>query len=250
MLTAYTGPCTITTANTVIDSKTISNCPTLAIQASNVVIRNSRLINVDLNNDFGPNFSFTITDSVVSNGAREQCNCIGTHDFTALRVEVVGGNRSMYCEARCTIQDSWLHGQQLQGAQHGSGLREEQFTTATHNVLVCDFPIVDDNTSLGCSADLTGYADFAPIHDNTIRRNLFLASITSSFCAYGGASGPKPFSNDPLNATNQKFIENVFQRGANGNCGYYGPITDFAVGRTGNVWSGNVWDNGGTVNPG
>jgi hypothetical protein len=102
---------------------------------------------------------------------------------------------------------------------------------------------------LGCSADLTGYPDFAPIKNNTIRRNLFLASPTDSFCAYGGATSGKPFSSDPTNATNQVFTENVFQRGANGKCGAFGPITDFATGRTGNVWSGNVWDNGGVVSP-
>lgn len=246
VLTAYTGPCTITAAGTVIDSKTVT-CATLLIRAPGVVIRNSKLVGVDLNDEASGNASFTITDSTISNGAREQCNCLGAHDFTATRVEIIGGNRSAYCIARCTIVDSWLHGQQLQGAQHGSGLREEAFTTARHNVLVCDYPNTNDTTGLGCSADLTGYPDFAPIHNNTIARNLFLASITSSVCAYGGATSGKPFSNDPLNATNQKFTDNVFQRGSNGKCGFYGPVMDFAAGRTGNVWQSNTWEDGTAV---
>lgn len=245
-LTAYTGPCTITVAGTVIDSKTII-CPTLDIRTANVVIRKSMLQGTDVTNSAASGASFTIIDSKVTNGAREQCLCIGDHDFTALRVEVLGGNRSAYCARRCTIQDSWFHGQQLQGAQHGSGLREEQFTTARHSVLVCDYPIADDSTSLGCSADLTGYPDFAPIHDNRIEKNLFLASITDSYCAYGGATNGKPFSGDPLNATNQVFINNVFQRGSNQRCGAFGPITSFATNRTGNVWSGNIWDDGAVV---
>src|SRR5262249_42124850 len=41
-LVAYTGPCTITTAGTVIDGKKVT-CDTLSIQAANVVIRNSLL---------------------------------------------------------------------------------------------------------------------------------------------------------------------------------------------------------------
>ena len=246
MLTAYTGPCTITAAGTVIDAKLVT-CATLDIRAANVTIRNSRLYRVDVTDADTPTASFTITDSTVENAAREQCLCIGGHDFTVLRVEVVGGNRSVYCMLRCVVQDSWLHGQLLQGAQHGSGLREEQFTTARHNTLVCDFPTVDDTTGLGCSADLTGYPDFAPIHDNRIERNLFLASITSSFCAYGGATAGKPFSGSPLNATNQVFVDNVFQRGSNSRCGFYGPVTDFAAGRSGNVWSGNRWDSGELV---
>ncbi|SRR5258706_871452 len=249
VLTNYTGSCTITVANTVIDSKLVT-CSSLLIKANGIIIRNSKLQDTDLNNDIAGGGSFTIVDSTVVNSAREQCLCIGTHDFTALRVEVVGGNRSMYCAARCSISDSWLHGQQLQGAQHGSGLREEQFTTARHNVLVCDYPFADDTTTLGCSAGLTGYPDFAPIHDNTIDHNLFLKSITVSFCAYGGATSGKPFSNSALNATNQKFTNNIFQRGDNRKCGYYGPITDFATNRTGNVWSGNLWDSGETVPPG
>ena len=68
-----------------------------------------------------------------------------------------------------------------------------------------------------------------------------------SFCAYGGATGGKPYSGSALNATNQKFTDNVFQRGSNGKCGAYGPITDFAVSRTGNVWSGNRWSTGELV---
>jgi hypothetical protein len=250
VLTNYTGPCTITVANTVIDSKTVT-CSSLLIEATGVTIRNSLLQNVDLDNGSIPtNSSFTIVDSTVVNGAREQCGCVAGHDFTALRVEIRGGNRSSYCQARCVIQDSWLHGQQLQGAQHGSGLREEQNTIARHDVLVCDYPITNDVTTLGCSSDLTGYPDFAAIKNNTISRNLFLASPTVSFCSYGGGTNGKPFSSDPTNATNQVFSENVFQRGGNRKCGAYGPITDFAVGRTGNVWQGNVWDDGTAVQAG
>jgi hypothetical protein len=248
VLTNYTGPCTITTAGTVIDHQLVT-CATLDIQAANVVIRMSMLNGTDVTDSATSSASFTITDSTVVNGARDQCLCIGDHNFTAVRVEVRGGNRSMYCARTCTVADSWLHGQQLQGSQHGSGLREEQGTTATHDVLVCDFPIVNDQTTLGCSADLTGYPDFAPIKNNTIRRNLFLASPTDSFCAYGGATGGKPFSSDPTNATNQVFVENVWQRGGNGKCGAFGPITDFATGRTGNQWVGNQWDDGTAVSP-
>ena len=148
VLTNYTGPCTITIAGTVIDHQMVT-CATLDIQAANVVIRMSMLNGTDVTDSATSSASFTITDSTVVNGARDQCLCIGDHNFTAVRVEVRGGNRSMYCARTCTVTDSWLHGQQLQGSQHGSGLREEQGTTATHNVLVCDFPIVDDTTSLG-----------------------------------------------------------------------------------------------------
>ena len=62
-----------------------------------------------------------------------------------------------------------------------------------------------------------------------------MASPGSGFCAYGGATGGKPYSSDPTNATNQKFTNNVFQRGGNSKCGTYGPVTSFNPNRTGNV---------------
>jgi hypothetical protein len=59
-------------------------------------------------------------------------------------------------------------------------------STIRHNSLVCDAPDVPPDA--GCSADLTGYGDFAPIRNNTIDKNFFLAT-TGGTCAYGGPSG-------------------------------------------------------------
>jgi hypothetical protein len=256
-LTAYTGPCLITAANTVIDRKHVT-CAQLDIRAPGVVIQNTWLEGTDVIDTNSATAGFLIVDSLVTNGARDQCLCIGDHNFIAIRVEVRGGNRSMYCASTCTVQDSWMHAQQLQGSQHGSGLREEQFTQATHNAFACDFPTFNDATTLGCSAALTGYPDFAPIHDNTIKRNLILASPAASFCVYGGNTGGKAFSSDPSNGTHQVFQDNVFQRG-NGSidppnpakrvCANYGPVTDFAPAKVGNVWTGNRYDDGTVINP-
>ena len=94
-------------------------------------------------------------------------------------------------------------------------MREEQGLTLRHNSLHCSYTGPFVNGEIGCSADLTGYADFAPIKNNTIDGNLFVASPGSGYCIYGGATPGKPFSGDPTNGTNQKFTNNVFQRGAN-----------------------------------
>jgi hypothetical protein len=257
-LIGYSGPCTITAPGTVLDHALVK-CSTLDIRASGVVIRASMLQDTDLTDDNSPSASFTIVDSTVRNGARDQCACVGFHDFTALRVNVIGGNRSMYCQLHCTIEDSWLHGQTLQGAQHGSGLREEQHTTATHNTFECSYPYVNDSTSLGCSAPQNGYADFAPIHDNTNTHNLYVSTrqgscptcdpnhTNSSFCAYGGNSTGKPFSDDPSNGTHIQFLGNVFQRGPSGLCGDFGTIGDFSNTKVGNAATGNLYDDGTPV---
>lgn len=274
-MSTYTGSCTISIANTVIDSKVV-NCRTIVVAASGFVLKNSYLNGGIVQS--GGNPSFTVQDSFIDSGvmypaassgapagkyacgdtgnATSDCGVTGSN-YTILRTEIINSNRAAYCEAPgpCLIQDSYFHGTNLwpdkSNLAHASSVREEQNLTLRHNSLHCSYTGPFVNSEIGCSADLTGYPDFIAIKNNTVDHNLFVAnSVGNAFCAYGGATAGKPHSGDPDNATNQKFTNNVFQRGSNGKCGAYGPITDFATNRSGNVWSGNVWDNGGTVAPG
>jgi hypothetical protein len=178
---------------------------------------------------------------------------VGYRNFKILRTEIVNTNRAAYCESNCLIEDSYFHGTNLwpdhTDEAHASSARVEQNTTLTHDSLACDYRGPFDNDEIGCSADITGYPDFAPINHNTIQRNLLLANTGTAFCAYGGDTPTKPYSGDPANATYVVFRDNVFQRGANRKCGGYGPITSFASGRTGNVWDNNRWDSGELVRP-
>ena len=129
-------------------------------------------------------------------------------------------------------------------------MREEQNTTVRHNSLWCSYTGPFVNSEIGCSADLTGYPDFAPIKNNTVDRQPVRRQHRLQLLRVWWRHGRQAVLGDPTNATNQVFTNNVFQRGTNGKCGFYGPVTDFITGRPGNVWSGNVWDNGGTVPPG
>jgi len=245
-LSTYTGPCTITKDDTVIDAKTV-NCD-LDIRATGVVITRSR-INGEINGGEGTGSRFRVEDSEVVNQAREACQCIGSDNFTVVRTEIRGGNRGVYCRVNCTVTDSWIHGRDLLTGQHASALRVEQHATVQHNTLACDWTGSLANDT-GCSADLTGYPDFAPITHNTITGNLFASNPTGTgFCAYGGSTAGKPFSGDPTNATHIKFADNVWQRGANGKCGTYGPITGFDQSRTGNQWVNNKFDDGTVISP-
>ena len=133
---------------------------------------------------------------------------------------------------------------------HESGVRMGDGSTLIHNSLLCDAPNVPPDA--GCSADLTGYGDFAPIRNNLIEKNLFLAT-TGGTCAYGGSSGDdgsKPYGNQ---AANIVFKDNIFQRRSSvqssGKCGYYFPITDFNSSRPGNQWTNNRWDDGISLAP-
>jgi hypothetical protein len=199
----------------------------------------------------GSGASFRVEDSWLDNGVCEGCSVEGWN-FTILRTEITGSNRGAYCMRTCTVQDTWIHATGLDpnSEWHASAMRAEQYATIIHNVLACDYTGPFNNNEIGCSADMSGYPDFAPIMHNTIDGNLFGANpIGLGFCAYGGGTGSKPYSNNAQNATYIVFKNNVFQRGSNGKCGTWGAITDFIVGRTGNQWTNNKWSDGATVDP-
>lgn len=243
-LTAYSGPCTITANNTVIDAKTI-NC-NLSIRASGVKISNSKITGTVATDENSSGYSFTISDSDVDAGQRENTG-IGAVNFTALRVEVVGGNRSIHCYKNCVVEGSYVHGQftDKTGKTHESGIRMGQSATIRHNTITCDAPDVPPDA--GCSAGLTGYGDFAPVQNNLIEGNLFLAG-TGGYCVYGGSSSGKPYSAQTKNIV---FKSNVWETRANSSrpsC-YYGPVTAFDSKAPGNVWQNNTFDNGKVVQP-
>ena len=262
-LTTYGGPCTITAANTTIDSKTINCDIVVTSTAGGLLIKNSQINGQVEQPDDGTTASqFTIQDSTIDGTvhgtgtghdgyACTDCG-VGYRNFTLLRDEIIHTNRGAYCEESCTVQDTYIHGQTLwpddPGHPHASAFRQEHYSNVQHNSLACDYngPFTED---LGCSADQTGYPDFTYIWHNTFNHNLFVeGNLSESWCAYGGATAGKPYSSDSRNATYQVYTNNVFQRGANGICGADGgPIADFVLARTGNVWSGNVWDDGATV---
>jgi hypothetical protein len=246
-LTPYTGPCTITAANTVIDSKT-ANC-NFEIKAPGVVIRNSQINGHVWIDSPEPNYSFTITDSTVDAGPVDATHndgnkAIGKSHFTALRVETVRGISGIFCEYDCTVKDSWVHGQDKDegGAAHESGVRMGSGAPGAgqfliHSTIVCDAPDVPPDA--GCSADVTGYGDFATIQNNTHTNNL-LGATTGGTCAYGGSTANKPFPN----GNNNVWKDNIFQRGSGRKCGYWFAMIDLDAGVRGNQWVNNRWDSG------
>lgn len=245
-LAAYTGPLTITAANTVIRDRLVTG--TLVIAAPGVQIVNTRINGgVDLRNPTTSSASFTITDSEVHVGDVMRTG-IMRGNFTATRVEVTGGNRSIYCEFNCTIVDSLVHKQATDegGQTHFSGVRMSQNLTLRHNTVICE---AGRGPGTGCSAALTGYGDFAPVQNNLIERNKFVGNLGggSTMCVYGGSSGDdgsKPYG---AQARDIRFLNNTFVRGSNGECGNLGTVASFDPARPGNVWSGNMWDTGGPV---
>ena len=228
------------------------NCD-LEIVADNVRITNS-LINGGVLNDVPAVGSFTIEDSTVDAGpihypeiSGERALCC--QHFTAARVELRRGYSGAWCEYYCMISDSWIHTGDTDegGTAHESGVRQGSGTTSRaqsfiHNTIRCEAEIVAPDG--GCSADVTGYGQFDTIQNNYLYRNLLEATPSGSYCAYGGSTA----TTYPDGANNE-WRSNVFQRGPNGNCGVYGPTTDFAAGQRGNVFEDNRWDTGELIDP-
>jgi hypothetical protein len=242
VLTDYTGPCEISTPGTVIEGKRV-DCWPLQIDAPDVVITNSLITGFVYSSDDGRG-SFTISDSDVEMGDYPGTG-IGDVGFTATRVHVTGGKRSVNCFLDCTVEHSYVHGQFRDdtGYYHESGIRMGSNAVIRGNTVACDAPDVPPDG--GCSGALTGYGDFAIVQNNVIDGNLFLGD-SGGFCTYGGSTANKPFSEGTRDI---RFTNNVWQRGTTGECGVWGPITSFDTAAPGNVWSNNRWEDGDLVAP-
>lgn len=242
-LTKYTGPCTITSAQT-ISGVDASACSAILIKAKGVVITKSLLPRVDATDSGG---SVTLSDSTVKAGAWSD-GAIWGYNITASRVNVTGGQHSVHCAGNCTVTDSWLHDQYNPA---GQSYHNNAFITnggsnmvLRGNTLHCTATL--NSTDGGCTADVSLFGDFDPVTDVTVERNLLKANNSSiSYCAYGGYQPSKAY---PV-ATGIKYIDNVFERGANGKCGVYGPVTSFQSTASGNIWSGNTFDDGVAIRP-
>jgi hypothetical protein len=225
---------TITTDGTVIDAKVIEG--DLQVAAKGVKITRSKIVNGSVQNRETAGSSFTIEDSTIQIGNRQQ-RAIWGDNITARRLDISGGNSGGWCNY-CLLEDSWVHSQYYQSGWHASAWRMDHYSTLRHNVLSCDIPVQPDG---GCSADMTGYGDYHVVEHNTIDNNLFVGNAGASFCSYGGSTSGKPYSTGTNNIV---FTDNVFQRGPTGKCGRYGVIASFDPSAPGNVWSGNKWDDG------
>lgn len=252
VLTNYTGPCVISTANTVIDSKIIDGCDGVGIQAANVTIKNSKIntyIALDTDRPNGLTWSLTIQDSEINAGNVLQ-SALSNAQITALRINVHGAINGMECDppiTHCSIRDSYIHGPTFVNDidTHLGGFLSDGGTNITiqHNTIMCDTPV--NNVGGGCTGDLNLIPNFAAIDGALIEHNLLGAAQEGSYCTYGGekSSSPTPHS------YNVVYRDNIFQRGANNKCAAYGPVTGFEISNTGNQWVNNKWDDGGTVDP-
>jgi hypothetical protein len=255
-LSAYTGPCTITAANTVIDKKTI-NC-NLDIRAKNVSITNSKVNGYIMVDDTRcSTASFSVSDSTIHVGDINFRGLIYC-SYTATRVNVSGGQSMAFCDT-CTIQDSYLHhpledpeGAAANRAAHNSTVRMSKNAVIKHNTLWCyvkEYAQPNGEDTSGCSANQTGYShDGSPPYNSRVEANLYMPT-SGGYCAYGGST-----TGETSKVHDIVFKDNVFKRSAYAgqggpNCGYWGAVTSFDSSRPGNQWINNRWDDGSVLLP-
>lgn len=249
-LTDYAGPCTITAGGTVIDAKTV-RC-TLVILAADVVISRSMVLGqvvLDTDRQGSSNWSATLTDTEIDAGLVQEA-AVGSGNMNVLRADIRGGATSVRCgelAKHCSVRDSWLHGQRIPPGTdwHLGGFLSNGGSNVelVHNTVLCE--PAPTSVGGGCTGDINLFGDFAPVSRVNVIGNLLGANVGNSFCTYGGDAASKKF---PA-SDNVVYRDNVFERGANGKCGSYGPVSSFNRQRPGNVWENNVWDDGAAVEP-
>lgn len=247
-LVPYAGPCTLVETVVLSGVDATGVCPAIVVQAPDVVIEDSRVPRVENTaTQADASFSVEVVDSEVVAGAWIGGAVWGSN-LTVRRVDVTGGQHSVHCGSHCLVEDSWLHDQHN---PDGEAAHNNAFITnggtdmvVRHNTLHCTPTL--NATGGGCTADVSLFGDFEPVTDVLVEDNLLKANDESiSYCAYGGDAPGKPFPE----ATGIVFRDNVFERGANGQCGVYGPVTSFNPASAGNVWEGNIWDDGTSLTP-
>jgi hypothetical protein len=220
-LSAYTGPSTISTPNTVIDAKTIG-C--IRVNAPGVIIRRSK---VSCSSGYAVYSSdgdysgapLTIEDSEIdcnNNGA----TALGDANITARRVNIHGCENGGDINQNFTVQDSYIHDLYNSAAAHTDGLQFASAHLESGRLVSGSLNVtIQHNTIYGMGAD-GSFGTSAIIsnrggdRDVLIENNLLAGGAVAIYCEQG-ATG-----------TNYRVLNNAFSQRFGPKVGAYGPSTD------------------------
>ena len=216
-----------------IDAKLV-NCA-LDIEAPGAVIKDSKINDAVHNNSSG---ALVIKDSEID-GGNDTSETVGGDNITIIGSNLHGDQHEFHCGSNCTVEDSWLHDNYNFGSSdHENGFLSNGGSNyvVRHNSVYCVG---------GCTGDITFIPD-DDVSNATVDKNLLVATHYAAFCLYPASDHPAK----PGIVSGMVVTDNVFQRGPNGTCAYYGPVYGWDSSHKsgsdgyGNVWSGNIWDNG------
>ena len=228
-LTTYTGPTTISTAGTVIDSKLITGC--IVIRANNVVIKNSRLQSkgcfFNILSDNG-NTGLQLTDvEIDGQGNTSGDSAINGGGFTCLRCNLHGTIDGAKAQSNVVFQDSYIHDLTNTADSHNDGIQSLGTTalTLTHNTIIVK--------GAATSAVILSTGSASNMRNIAIKRNLMAGGAYTVYGGYQkGTDALSKVSN--ISITENRFSTVIYPRS-----GAYGPLTsvDTPVVHTGNIWA-------------
>jgi chitodextrinase len=226
------GYITVTAQNAVIDA--ISGPGIYVPAGRSLLVKNSK---IGIINHQGS--SLDVESTEIDGGNQwTYSNVQGGSNITVRNSNLHSGQHGILCYGNCTAENNWIHdnadGSAAGSHQNGFLSVNGATFTLTHNSIGCVG---------GCTADIAFLAQ-SDNSDATVNKNLLLTSPMAAYCVYPGPN------KSTANAKNMVWTNNVFQRGTNNKCATYGPVYGWypQVG-PGNVWSGNVWDDGSALTP-
>lgn len=212
------GSLTITQANTVIDGLDISGSVT--VQASGVVIKNSRIRGTGSYGVYARSGSVSIYDSEISGFE----NGIGFDNWSAYRVDIYGTTGDgVKLGSNVTLQDSWIHDLAPSPDAHADG---GQVQSGVRSLVVRN-NVIDLSTTARANAALFIAPDLGPSTDGpiTITGNWLNGGNYTLFCLDGNW-GQYYIGN--ISITNNRF----------GRSAQYGPAhVNVPITESGNVWA-------------
>jgi hypothetical protein len=253
-LTNYSGPTTITTAGTVIDSKRINSSITIA--ANNVTIKRSEVNGQIFIN--GSTRTGVLVEDVKVNGGNVggggAGQCIGGNSgsaggstadgFVIRRADISGCSQGVYGRG-FTLEDSYIHDLYATGSDHSEAiLGHTGQIVIRHNYLYAGYNS-QARTTDGMSAVIALYTHssfWGNISGVTLEQNYLKTDDSgkgqAGYCLYGGNSG-----DNSGNASNTVYKDNVWARGSKNICGWAGPVVWLPSGGN-NCWSNNKYEDG------
>lgn len=244
-LTAYTGPSTITTNDTVIDSKDITSC-IFVTSATGVVIKNSR-ITVNSSSCWEGQAvavhgtgSLTIQDSEINCGGDppngyNNSHGLGDENFTAIRLNIYGCENGLSAAgSNWSIVDSYIHDLRQCTQAEGCGDPDGAHTDGIQMPGGASDYVIRRNTILSMKAgastpetDESYYTTSAIITDPSdsdalIEDNLWAGGAFTVYC--------------PEDGENWVFQNNKFSTRYKSTVGFFGPTDSCSGVGTGNVY--------------
>jgi hypothetical protein len=228
---------TITKDGTEINGLEVSG--EINVEADNVTIKNTRLAAAP--GDWGiiqrqGHRGLTVVDSEIFGNGKDRTQFAILNqggDLTVKRVDIHTISNGILTE-QGLVEDSYLHDPKYFSGDHTdmimctSGPPSGATLVIRHNTVI---------NTLEQTGAIALFQDFGVVRNVTVQGN-FLAG--GGYSLYGGAGSKGTSSN--IKVTNNVFSRDVWAKG-----GYNGPVAYWDKGASGNVWQGNVWEDGKPV---